>query len=115
MKFSSYSVVSMVVDEATKQFSPLYTPVQERMDILKQYCKAFDDIIAKSDGEEFECTVDEISKETSITMVIADLIIEDRKDPFHQLMQRSLSTTIQSAGNDSIRVKMVFPSLWDHI
>lgn len=115
MKFSSYSIVSMVVNEATEQFSPLFQPVQERMDILKQYCKAIDDIIAQFDGEELECTVDEITKTTSITLVLTEVIIENKTDPFHQLVQRSLSTTIESAGSDSIRVKMVFPSLWDHV
>lgn len=56
-----FDVVSMVVDEATDQFSQLWKINKERYEILKQYCDVLDSLVEEFDGESFNVEVDDIS------------------------------------------------------
>lgn len=114
MKFKSFDVVETVLNEADSRFAPLFSPVKERVDILKQYCSAIDEIIEDNGGTEFECEVDEDDMTIRVEFVIEDIIVYNPKsDRFQQLAQRALSFTILPEHSEHIRIRFIFPSLWE--
>ena len=48
-----FDVVSMVVDEATAQFAPIWRPNNEKLRILKQYCGVLDSLAEGFGGVAF--------------------------------------------------------------
>ena len=116
MKFSSFAVFEMVLEDANERFAPLFQPVQERVDILKQYCGAIDKLIERGDGEIFECEVGETDMTVRLDFVVTDVTVNDpRHDEFQQLLARALSASVKSEDGENIRVHLVFPSLWEKI
>lgn len=112
MKFKSFHVVKTVLEDANERFSPIYVPDAERVNILEQYCSAIDSMIERHDGSEFECEVDEILMTVIFRVVLEEVKVESWDAPFNQLAERSLSFRVDHAGEDSIRITFVFPSLW---
>ena len=114
MKFKCFDIVSMVLEDANDRFSPLFTPVAERVDILKQYCDAIDGLIDANGGEEFECEVNEDDMTVTLAFVVEDIVVDrPATDKFQQLIARSVSVTVAPVDGDHIRVSFVFPSLWE--
>ena len=53
-----FDVVSMVVEEATSQFAPLWKLNKESNKILEQYCSVIDSLAEEFGGESFDVTSD---------------------------------------------------------
>ena len=113
MKFSSFRVFKMVLEDANKRFAPAFTPVQERIDILEQYCSALDRIIEDYDGEEFECEVDEISMAVKLSVVLSQIVSDNLNSLFQALIERAVYADVVIVDSDHLRLTFVFPSLWE--
>ena len=108
-----FDVVSMVADEATKQFSPLWVLDKEKYDILKQYCGSLDVLAKEFESESFEAEVDDIEMTISITMECPDIVIYTAKHIFCELVERTVRFGFSVSENGDLNVKFVFPSVWD--
>ena len=114
MQFKSFDIVNMVLDEANERFAPIFKPVEERVEILKQYCGAIDTLLGKGDGKEFEVEVDEDDMTVHISFQVTDMIADNpRTDPLPQLIARASEVEIRPVDGENIRVNFVFPSLWE--
>ena len=114
MKFHSFDIVSMVLDVANERFAPFFSPVEERVKILRQYCGEIDKLLEERDGEEFECEIDENDHTVHIGFTVMDIVADNPKtDSFPQLVSRANSVEILPAGEETIRIRFVFPSLWE--
>ena len=114
MKFQCFDVVKMVLEEANDRFSPLFVPVQERVDILKQYCSALDNLMERGDAESFDCEIDEDDMTVHLDIVVMDVTVDDPEhDEFQDLVERANSVKITNENGEYIRVSFVFPSLWE--
>ena len=107
-----FDVVSMVVEEATKQFAPLWKLNKENIKILEQYCSVIDSLSDEFGGKSFEVTVDDIAMTVSIIMECDDVTIESKTHRFYSLAQRSNSLGFSVSENGNLNVKFVFPSVW---
>ena len=105
-------VVSMVVEEATAQFAPLWKRKEEDYNIIKQYSKALDNMASEFGGVAFEVDVDEIKMTVSISLECEEMIVHAKNHEFYQLAQRAVSFGFSTAG-ENIIVNFVFPSLWE--
>jgi len=115
VKFHSFDIVKMVLEEADKRFAPLQVPVQERVDILHQYCDAIDKILEAGEGEEFECEVNENDGTVHLEFVVTDVIADNpRTDPLPQLIARANSFEVLPVNGETIRIRLVYPSLWEN-
>lgn len=110
---SCFDVVTMVTDEATAQFSPLFRENKERKAILRQYCDAIDMLAKEFDGESFEVEVDDIEMTISIKMECPDMVIQGSANPFYALAERAVSIGFSHGEGDTIIVEFVFPSIWE--
>ena len=107
-----FDVVSMVVEEASNQFSPLWEINKESLDILKQYCSVIDSLAEEFDGESFDVEIDDIKMTIGITLECSDITIEYSSHNFYKLAQRSNSVTFSVSEDGNLNVKFVFPSVW---
>lgn len=108
-----FDVVSMVVDEATKQFAPIWSVNDEKLRILEQYCGVLDSLAEEFDGESFDVEVDDISMTISIQMECQDITIESKKHKYYSLAQRAIAFGFSTTDNGLLNVKFVFPSIWE--
>lgn len=109
-----FDAVSMVVDEATTQFAPLWKINKEKYRILQQYCGVLDSLAAEFDGEAFDVEVDDIEMTIAITLECMDLSIDSKNHKYYSLAQRAIEFGFSVSENGLLCVKFVFPSVWDH-
>lgn len=113
-KIKCYDVVGMIVDEATRQFSPFWIENSEKRDILKQYCEALDLIGDECDADSFEVEVDDINMTISIKVITPEIIIENKNHVFYSLMKRAIKVEFShDSETEDACVEFVFPSIWD--
>lgn len=110
-----FDVVSMVVDEATDQFSPLWKINKERYGILKQYCDVLDSLVEEFDGESFDVEVDDIDMTIAITMECHEITIESQNHKYYSLAQRAIAFGFSVSNNGLLCAKFVFPSIWEKV
>ena len=85
-----FDVVSMVVDEATAQFAPLWNINKEKYRILKQYCGVIDSLAEEFNGESFDVDVDDIAMTITIKMGCHDVTIESQNHKYYSLLKKHL-------------------------
>lgn len=110
-----FDVVSMVVDEATSQFAPLWEINKESYSILKQYCSAIDMIAKEFDVESYDVSVDDIAMTITIEMECLDMVIESDTHVFYSLAQRTKAFGFSVSEKGNLNVKFVFPSVWEKV
>lgn len=113
IKIKCFEVVSMIVDEATRQFSPIWAPNEEKYNILKQYCSVIDDLAKEFNGESIEVEVDDINMTIDVSLECWDLKLESSDHIFHKLVKRSVSVGFSVSNDGNLNVTFVFPSIWE--
>ena len=113
MSVKCFDVVSMVVEEATDRFSPLWKVDNDNYSILRQYCSAIDSISNEFDGESFEVEVDEITMEVTVVLECDEVIIEKDNHILYELAKRAVRYGFSVSEDGNLLVKFVFPGLWD--
>ena len=108
-----FDVVSMVVEEATKQFAPLWKLDKECNRILEQYCSVIDSLAEEFGGESFDVTVDDIAMTITIVMECEDITILSPAHHFYKLAERSVELGFSVSENGRLNVRFVFPSVWE--
>ena len=107
-----FDVVSMVVEEATKQFAPLWKLHEECNGILGQYCSVIDSLAEEFGGESFDVSVDDVDMTITVVMECADMVIESKNHKFYIIAQRANSIGFSVSEDGNLNVKFVFPSVW---
>lgn len=110
-----FDVVSMVVDEATAQFSPLWKINNDKYRVLKQYCGVLDSLATEFNGESFDVEVDDIAMTIAITMECHDVTIESKNHKYYSLAQCALAFGFSVSDEGLLCMKFVFPSVWDKV
>lgn len=108
-----FDVADMIIDEATKRFSPLWKLNTERLDIFKDYCNAVDALVEEFDGESIDVEVDEITMEVTITLECDEVLIESDTHMLYELAKRTTKYGFSVSEDGNLLVKFVFPGLWD--
>ncbi len=112
-RFSSFNVVKPVLKDADERFAPSFRPDPERVKILEQYCEAFDRLIERHDGEEFEISVDEIGMTVKISVTFTEMEVNRGVTEFAQLMERADNVRLSWYDGDHFLAEFTFPSLWE--
>lgn len=113
-KVKSFDVAKMVIDEASSQFGSLWALSDTKLDIFKQYCDCIDDMVDEFGATAISVDVDDINMTIDVAFECPELILEDSRHHFFDLVERSERLSISlGEGNDSIVVKFTFPKLWE--
>lgn len=110
-----FDVVSMVVDEATDRFAPLWRINKERYAILKQYCEVFDSLAEEFGGESFDVEIDESSMMIAIMMECHEITIKSQNHKYYSLAPRAVAFGFSVSDNGLLCAKFVFPSIWEKV
>ena len=110
-----FDMVSMVVDEATSQFAPIWKENKESKRILAQYCGVIDSLSDEFGGESFEVDVDDIKMTITIRLECQDMTLESQKHKYYDLAQRALSFGFSVSESGNLVVVFVFPSIWERV
>ena len=108
-----YDVAEMVLDEASKQFAPLFRENAERKQILKSYCEVIDSLAEEFNAESFDVEVDDIKMTISIKMECPDITITSENHPLYELAGHAVSVHFSNNESDLMVVEFVFPSIWE--
>ena len=103
----------MVLEDANERFAPLFQPVQERVDFLKQYCDAFDVLIDEQEADSFNVEVDENDMTVHIDLVMMTVECSDSQPQLGQLIQRAMKFSVKDEDGTNLRLSFVYPSLWE--
>lgn len=107
-----FDVVSMIVEEATNQFSPIFKLDKEKYRILEQYCQAIDDLSDEFQGISYDVEVDDIKMTITITLECVDMYIGEKSHKYYALVQRTAAVGFSVSETGNLNVKFVFPSIW---
>lgn len=113
MKFiNSFDVAEMVIEEATKQFGPLWSLNAENFDIFKQYCFAIDSFIEEIESNGIEISVDDTVMTISVVVFCKNATLL-KSSKFFLLAERASRISVSLDENNDLKFEFVFPSLWD--
>lgn len=110
-----FDIVSMVVDEATSQFAPLWKINKEKYRTLEQYCDTLDSLADEFDAESFDVEIDDITMTITITMECDEIIIESQNHKYYSIAQRLTAFGFSVSKDGLLCAKFVFPSVWDKV
>lgn len=110
-----FDVVSMVVEEATNQFSPVWELDDEKFKILGQYCGVIDSLAKEFDGESYDVEIDDIKMDIIISLECQDITIENHQHKYYELISRAKSFGFSTTENGNLSVNFVFPSVWKKV
>lgn len=112
-KVKCFDVVSELVTEATRQFTPLWKLNEDKYKVLENYCKAVDSLIDEFEGESIDVEIDEISMSVNIALQFYDIVVEAKDHVFYKLSERAMKIRFGQEEDDLTKVEFVFPSLWE--
>lgn len=107
-----FDIVSMVVEEATKQFAPLWKLDHESNKILEQYCSIIDSLAEEFGGESFNVIVDDIAMTIEVILECNELVVNSKTHRFYSLAERANMIGFSVSEDGNLDVKFVFPSIW---
>jgi len=113
MNIKCFDAVEMVVEEANRQFSPIWEMNKDNYQILKQYCDVIDKLSKEYEGESYEVEIDDIVMTISITMDCLDMIVDKNNKELLQIAERAISIEFSTNDDGMLSIKFVFPSLWE--
>ena len=108
-----FEAVKDVVEEANKQFAPMWKANEENLDCLREYCEAFDDLAKEFDGVSFEINIAEIDMTIEISFECPELTIHSKQNNLYELMERSIRFRVHQSKDGNVVMSFVFPSIWE--
>lgn len=105
--------VSMVVDEATTQFAPIWKVNNQKYDILRQYCSVIDSLADEFNGESFVVSVDDMKMTISVCMECPEMVVDDKQHLFYSLIKRAVMLKFSTSQDNNLNIEFTFPSVWE--
>ena len=103
-----------IIEVAKDRVSSLFRLNEEKLEILKSYCRAFNKVLLEFDADSYEISVNEDTLEIEMSMTCVGIVIESKRHLFLELLDRSVYAELISEDGKSVTVKLVFPSLWEN-
>lgn len=107
-----FDAVEMVIEEANKQFAPLWKLDKEKYRILEQYCQAIDSLSDEFGGISYDVEVDDIAMTIAITLECQDMNIQQQSHKYYSLAQRAVTFGFSVSEDGNLNIRFVFPSVW---
>lgn len=107
-----FDAVTMVTDEATKQFSPLLQEDADKKRALQELCEMIESLADQFDGVAYETEVDDETTEISISLTCAEFETNAASSKFYELLQCAKKVGFRAVEEDHIEMTFTFNGIW---
>ena len=107
-----FDAVTMVTDEATKQFGSLLREDQSKKDTLRVHCNIIDSLVEKFEGVSFEVEVDDTTTDITISLECGEFEIESGSDDFYKMLSSAKQISFNAIDEDTIQINFKFGGIW---
>lgn len=109
---TSYSIASIIIDEATNKFGNSWKVDEKDLDIFKQYCEYIDKLAEEVEAEAYDIEVND-DKTIRVSIECPDVCIDNPEHAFYDLVVRTVKFSLTSnPDTDNLLINFTFPSLW---
>ncbi len=110
-----FDVVSMVTEEAGKQFGLMWRVDKDKEKILKKNCEGIDALAKEFNGVSFEVDVNDITMNITVSLVCGEIIISEPSHRLYNILQHAKRFAIKQVESDNIQLDFVFPGIWSKV
>lgn len=107
-----YDIANMILEEANKQFKPLWQANDDKVTDFNQYCEMIDTLIEEIDAESIEVEVDDVRMMIIVRVECVSMEVDSQSHVFHELAKRAVSFGFSEADGNTV-IKFVFSGIWD--
>lgn len=108
--------VMELIDEGTAQFGPSYRVSKEVIERVSKICEEVDRLVPTIDCEYVDVSIDERTKELTITVACDELILPDgRNGEFFDLIAMLDSFSFKKQGREFMRMDFNVSGVWEHM
>lgn len=107
-----FDVVTMVTEEATKQFGSLLRVDKEKECSLKACCEIIDDIAKEHNGISYEVEVDRDTTDITISLSLGYFEMVDDVNNLYAIISRTKRLDIKFYDPDTLQIDFVFKGIW---
>lgn len=107
-----YDAVEMIIDEATKQFSPVFKEDSEKKKKLERYCEWIGFTAEESGGEAYAIEVDDTTMDITVSLTCKEIETAAESSVFYMLLSKTKSFKIEDIDDMHIKISFVFDGIW---
>lgn len=107
-----YDVVRIMLDEATKQFSPAFKEDSEKKRELERYCDWITIISDEFGGESYDIEIDDVTIDISVSLTCKEIKTTEQTPALYMLLSRTKSVELEAVDDTYIKIKFVFNGIW---
>lgn len=110
-----FEAVTMVTDEATKQFGSLLYEDADKKHELQEACEMIESLANQFGGVAYETEVDDETTEISISLTCAEFETDAASSKFYELLKRTKKVGFKAAEKDKVEVTFTFDGIWSSL
>jgi len=109
-----FDAVTMVTDEATRQFGSLLREDEDKKQELKKSCDMIESLANQFDGIAYETKVNDETTEISIALTCSEFETDAKSSKFYELLGRAKKAKFRVAEepDDCVEMTFVFDGIW---
>lgn len=108
-----YDVVRIMLDEATKQFSPAFKEDSERKRRVERYCDWITIISDEFGGESYDIEIDDVTMDISVSLTCKEIETTEQTPALYMLLSKAKSVKLMAVDDTYIKIKFVFTGIWE--
>lgn len=107
-----YDAVGIMLDEATKQFSPVFKEDSEKKRKFERYCDWITLISDGFGGEAYDIEIDDVTMDISIALTCKEIETSKQTPVFYMLLSKAKNVELTAVDDTYIKISLVFPGIW---
>ncbi len=107
-----YEAVEIILDKATKQFSPAFKEDSEEKRKFERYCDWITLISDEFSGEAYDIEIDDITMDISVALTCKEIETTAQTPVFYMLLSKAKNVKLTAVDDTHIKINLVFPGIW---
>lgn len=107
-----FDAVTMVTDEATKQFGSLLQEDADKKLALQESCELIESLANQFGGVAYETEVDDETTEISVGLTCEEFETDATSSKLYELLERAKKVEFKTSDNEHIEIVFTFGGIW---
>lgn len=108
-----YDAVKSIIDEATRQFSPIFKEDRIKKEMFKEQCNAIDWIAEQFGGVSYEININDVTMRIMISLVCEEFELDKSCSDFLKMIDNTLQIAFKEVDENYIQIDFVFDGVWE--